>query len=65
MAARNHRLADDAIFHPDRGSTRTRLRALVKRAGRKNTIDAEVERLHTALRVPQMRQLPDTAHLLR
>jgi transposase len=38
--------------------TRTQLRALVTKAGRKNTIDAEVERLHTALRAPQMRQLP-------
>ena len=38
--------------------TRTQLRALVKKAGRKNTIDAEAERLHAALRAPQMRQLP-------
>lgn len=38
--------------------TRTQLRSLLKKAGRKNTIDAEVERLHIALRVPQMRQLP-------
>ncbi|MGW0212109.1 IS110 family transposase [Streptomyces sp. NPDC003233] len=38
--------------------TRAQLRSLLKRAGRKNTIDAEVERLQTMLRVPQMRQLP-------
>ncbi|MGW8954787.1 IS110 family transposase [Streptomyces sp. NPDC055709] len=38
--------------------TRTQLRSLLKKAGRKNTIDAEAERLQTALRVPQMRQLP-------
>lgn len=38
--------------------TRAQLRALLKKAGRKNTIDAEVERLHVALRRPQMRQLP-------
>ncbi|MCX4966884.1 IS110 family transposase [Streptomyces sp. NBC_00654] len=38
--------------------TRAQLRALLKKAGRKNTIDAEAERLHTALRSPQMRQLP-------
>ncbi|MGV9351858.1 IS110 family transposase [Streptomyces spiralis] len=38
--------------------TRAQLRSLLKRAGRKNTIDAEVERLQTMLRAPQMRQLP-------
>ncbi|MEU4099024.1 IS110 family transposase [Streptomyces sp. NPDC026673] len=38
--------------------TRTQLRSLLKKAGRKNTIDAEAERLQTALRHPQMRQLP-------
>jgi transposase len=38
--------------------TRTQLRALLRKAGRKNTIDAEAERLHTALRAPQLRQLP-------
>ncbi|MEV5646544.1 IS110 family transposase [Streptomyces flaveolus] len=38
--------------------TRTQLRSLLKKAGRKNTIDAEAERLQTALRSPQMRQLP-------
>ncbi|MFB7665320.1 IS110 family transposase [Kitasatospora sp. NPDC056138] len=38
--------------------TRTQLRAVLKRAGRQRGIDAEVERLHAALRVPQMRQLP-------
>jgi hypothetical protein len=38
--------------------TRAQLRALVKKAGRKNTIGAEVERLPTALRAPRMRQLP-------
>lgn len=30
----------------------------MKKAGRKNTIDKEVERLHAALRIPQMRHLP-------
>lgn len=38
--------------------TRPQLRALLKKAGRKNTIEAEVNRLHAALRIPQMRQLP-------
>ncbi|MEV5011374.1 IS110 family transposase [Streptomyces sp. NPDC055692] len=38
--------------------TRAQLRSLLKRAGRKNTIDAEAERLQTMLRAPQMRQLP-------
>ncbi|MBQ0907059.1 IS110 family transposase [Micromonospora sp. U21] len=38
--------------------TRAQLRSLLKQAGRKNTIDAEVQRLHNAFRVPQMRQLP-------
>lgn len=38
--------------------TRTRLRSLLKKAGRKVTIDAEAARLQTALRLPQMRQLP-------
>jgi len=38
--------------------TRTQLRSLLKKAGRKVTIDAEAERLQTALRLPQMRQLP-------
>lgn len=38
--------------------TRTQLRSLLKKAGRKNTIEAEAERLHTALRAPQMHQLP-------
>lgn len=38
--------------------TRTPLRSLLKKAGRRNTIDAEAERLQTALRAPQMRQLP-------
>ncbi|MGW0886302.1 IS110 family transposase [Streptomyces sp. NPDC002671] len=38
--------------------TRTQLRALLKKAGRKNTIDREVERLHSELRMPQMRHLP-------
>jgi transposase len=31
---------------------------VLKRAGRQRGIEAEVERLHAALRVPQMRQLP-------
>lgn len=45
---------------PERASrlTKAQLRSLLKKAGRKNTIDAEAERLHTALRLPQMRQLP-------
>jgi transposase len=45
---------------PERAAslTRSQLRALLKKAGRKNTIDAEAERLHTALRISQMRQLP-------
>src|SRR5690606_12888966 len=38
--------------------TRTQLKAVLKRAGRQRGIDAEVERLHAALRIPQMRQLP-------
>ncbi|MCD0486078.1 IS110 family transposase [Streptacidiphilus sp. ASG 303] len=38
--------------------TRTQLRAALKKAGRQRGIEAEVERLHTALRVPQMRHLP-------
>lgn len=38
--------------------TRAQLRSLLKKAGRKVTINAEAERLQTALRLPQMRQLP-------
>jgi transposase len=38
--------------------TRTQLRAVLKRAGRQRGVEAEVTRLHTALRNPQMRQLP-------
>lgn len=38
--------------------TRTQLRSLLKKAGRQRGIDAEAERLRQALRVPQMRQLP-------
>ncbi len=38
--------------------TRTQLKAVLKRAGRQRGIDAEVERLHAALRIPQMHQLP-------
>lgn len=38
--------------------TRTQLKAVLKRAGRQRGIDPEVERLHAALRVPQMRHLP-------
>jgi hypothetical protein len=34
--------------------TRPQLRTVLKKAGRKNTIDREVERLHSALRAPQM-----------
>ncbi|MET8538275.1 IS110 family transposase [Streptomyces sp. NPDC005065] len=37
--------------------TRVQLRSLLKKAGRKNTLDAEADRLHAALRLPQMRQL--------
>lgn len=38
--------------------TRTQLRSVLKRAGRQRGIEAEATGLHTALRVPQMRQLP-------
>ncbi|MET8630743.1 hypothetical protein ABZW30_44850 [Kitasatospora sp. NPDC004669] len=38
--------------------TRTQLKAVLKRARRRRGIEAEVERLHAALRVPKMRQLP-------
>jgi transposase len=38
--------------------TRTQLRALAEKAGRKRGIEAEADRLHTVLRVSQMRQLP-------
>ncbi|MFC8373579.1 IS110 family transposase [Streptomyces sp. NPDC057239] len=38
--------------------TRAQLRSLLKKAGRRNTIDAEAERLQTALRASQIRQLP-------
>ncbi|MFE7530995.1 transposase [Kitasatospora sp. NPDC057542] len=38
--------------------TRAQLKAVLKRAGRQRGIDAEVERLHAALRLAQMRQLP-------
>lgn len=38
--------------------TRTQLRSVLKRAGRQRGIEDEVTRLHAALRVPQMRQLP-------
>nr|WTB28498.1 IS110 family transposase [Streptomyces sp. NBC_00830] len=38
--------------------TKVQLRAVLKKAGRKRGIEAEVERLHTALRAPQMRHLP-------
>ncbi|MFI6586192.1 hypothetical protein [Embleya sp. NPDC050493] len=38
--------------------TRARLRAVLKRAGRTRGIEEEVERLHAALWIPQMRQLP-------
>ncbi|MGW3683944.1 IS110 family transposase [Streptomyces prasinus] len=38
--------------------SRLQLKAVLKRAGRQRGIEAEVERLHAALRVPQMRQLP-------
>ncbi|MER5619030.1 hypothetical protein [Streptomyces sp. NPDC002215] len=38
--------------------THPQLRAVLKRAGRQRGIDAEVERLHAALRALQMRRLP-------
>jgi transposase len=38
--------------------TRTQLRAVVRRAGRKRGIEAEADRLHEILRRPQMRQPP-------
>ncbi len=38
--------------------SRIQLKAVLKRAGRQRDIEAEVERLHATLRVPQMRQLP-------
>ncbi|GAX49719.1 mini-circle putative transposase for IS117 [Streptomyces olivochromogenes] len=38
--------------------TRTQLQAVLKKAGRQRGIEAEVTRLHSALRAPQMRQLP-------
>ncbi|MFE7333232.1 IS110 family transposase, partial [Streptomyces sp. NPDC057565] len=38
--------------------TRPQLRSLLKKAGRKNTIDVEAARLHAVLRQPAMRQLP-------
>jgi hypothetical protein len=49
-----------AASTPDQAArlTRPQLRALLKKAGRKNTLDAEADRLHAALRLPQMRQLP-------
>lgn len=45
---------------PERAAhlTRAQLRSLLKKAGRKITLDAEADRLHTALRLSQMRQLP-------
>ena len=42
---------------PQAPNTRGALRALVKKAGRKNTLDAKAERLHTTLRASQMRLL--------
>jgi transposase len=38
--------------------TKPRLRALLKRAGRQRGLDAEAARIQTALRTPQLRQLP-------
>ena len=38
--------------------TAAQLRALLRKAGRRNRIDAEAHRLHEAFRLPQMRQLP-------
>jgi transposase len=38
--------------------TPARLRALLRKAGRRRGIDAEAARLHEAFRLPQMRQLP-------
>ncbi|WP_329581241.1 IS110 family transposase [Streptomyces sp. NBC_01361] len=70
LAAVGHRR--EGIFHPIARTllaaaptprqaaklTRPQLRALLKKSGRKNTIDKEVERLHSELRIPQMRHLP-------
>lgn len=44
---------------PERAArlTTAQLRSLLRKAGRKNTIDAEARRLQVALRRPQMRQL--------
>jgi len=38
--------------------TRAQLRSLIKKAGRKRSIETETERLHAALHAPQMHQLP-------
>jgi transposase len=38
--------------------TKPQLRALLKRAGRQRGLDAEAARIQTALRTPQLRQLP-------
>jgi transposase len=38
--------------------TVTQLRAILRKAGRRRGIDTEAARLHEALRLPQMRQLP-------
>jgi transposase len=40
------------------------LRSLVKKAGRKRGIDAEVDRLREAFRLPQMRHLPQVEHAM-
>lgn len=49
-----------AASTPEKAATFTlaQLRSLLKRAGRQRGIEAEAERLRGALRIPQMRQLP-------
>jgi transposase len=44
--------------------TVTQLRGLLKKAGRRNRIDAEATRLRDAFRIPQMRQLPLVEHAM-
>jgi transposase len=44
--------------------TAAQLRALLKKAGRRNRIDAEATRLREAFRAPQMRQLPLVEHAM-
>ena len=44
--------------------TLTQLRSLLKKAGRRRSIDAEATRLREAFRAPQMRQLPLVEHAM-